>query len=161
MYRLARIVPLACLALTGCVSAPGRISGEGSHEESCAAITEGQVAALFDQWNAALASGDADDVVKLYAPHSILLPTVSNQPRFSVAEKRDYFVHFLEDQPRGSIDRRFVEIGCNSVVDAGLYTFRFERTGAVVHARYSFTWKLVDRRWRITSHHSSAMPEKS
>lgn len=161
MHRLARIVSLACLVLVGCASTPNRMSGAGSHEESCAAITQDQVAALFDQWNAALATGKADEVVTLYAPHSILLPTVSNQPRLSAAEKRDYFVHFLEDQPRGSIDLRFVDLGCNSVVDAGLYTFRFERTGAVVHARYSFTWKLVDRRWRITSHHSSAMPEKS
>lgn len=161
MFRLARIVPLACLVLAGCVSTPARISGAGPHEESCAAVTERQVAALFDEWNAALAAGDADAVVRLYAPHSILLPTVSDQPRLSVAEKRDYFVHFLENRPRGSIDQRFVEIDCNSVVDAGLYTFRFGTTGAVVHARYSFTWRLADGHWHITSHHSSAMPEKS
>ena len=160
MIRLPHLVPLACLALAGCVLPAARSSHDGAREESCAAVTPPQVAALFGQWNDALASGDADQVVALYAPHSILLPTLSNQPRLSAAEKRDYFVHFLENRPRGSIDQRFVEIGCNRVVDAGLYTFRFDATGAVVHARYTFTWELVGGQWRISSHHSSAMPEK-
>lgn len=160
MIRIARVVPLACLALAGCSMTTVRTAHEGAHQESCAAVTQEQVTALFERWNDALVSGDADKVVALYANHSILLPTVSNQPRLSAAEKRDYFVHFLENRPRGSIDQRFVEIGCNSIVDAGLYTFRFDKTGATVHARYTFTWKLADGQWRITSHHSSAMPEK-
>jgi hypothetical protein len=55
---------------------------------------------------------------------------------------------------------RFVEIGCNSAVDAGLYTFTFAKTGDVVKARYSYTYRWDGSTWLITSHHSSAMPEK-
>ena len=32
-----------------------------------------------------------------------------------------------------------VEIACNTAVDAGLYTFTFAKTGAVVSGRYSYT----------------------
>ena len=126
----------------------------------CQAVTEAEIAALFDRWNAALQTGDPHKVVALYAPHSILLPTVSNQPRFTPAEKEDYFHHFLANQPSGRIDLRRIELGCNMAVDAGLYTFAFSKTGGEVKARYTYTYRWDGRQWLITSHHSSAMPEK-
>jgi hypothetical protein len=97
-------------------------------------------------------------VVANYAPNSILLPTVSNRARFTVAEKEDYFMHFLMRRPEGSIDDRLIEVDCNSATDAGLYTFRFA-DGTKVKARYSFAYKKLGSEWLITSHHSSAMPE--
>lgn len=126
----------------------------------CAPINESQVAQLFDRWNASLMTHDPRKVVENYAPHSILLPTVSNKPRYSVEDKIDYFVHFLHDGPMGKIDQRFIQVGCNTALDAGLYTFTFFKTGAVVSARYSYTYGYINGQWLITSHHSSAMPEK-
>ncbi|WP_211442602.1 nuclear transport factor 2 family protein [Collimonas humicola] len=128
--------------------------------ESCRAISEQEVAGLFDRWNQSLQTGDARKVVANYAVRSILLPTVSNKPRLTPAEKEDYFQHFLENRPSGKIDFRFIELGCNSAVDAGLYTFTFGKTGAVVQARYTYTYRWDGAQWLITSHHSSAMPEK-
>lgn len=148
----------ASLLLAACTNAPPR-ANHAARTAQCTPINEAEVAALFERWNHAVESGDPDAVVALYAPHSLLLPTVSKLPRSSATDKHDYFVHFLHDGPSGSIDQRFVDIGCNMVVDAGLYTFRFARTGAVVHARYSYTWKPVDGQWRITSHHSSVLPD--
>ena len=118
-----------------------------------------EVAALFDRWNASLKTGNPKKVVANYAPASLLLPTVSNKPRFTAAEKEDYFVHFLERKPEGKIDDRMIEVDCNSATDAGLYTFKFA-DGAIVKARYSFSYKKVGEEWLISSHHSSAMPEK-
>jgi len=115
---------------------------------------------LFDRWNASLQSGDPKKVVANYAPKSILLPTVSNTPRLTPAEKEDYFVHFLEGKPFGTIDSRVIEIDCNTAIDAGLYTFKFG-DGSVVKARFTYTYKWNGKQWLITSHHSSAMPEKS
>lgn len=126
----------------------------------CAPINESQVAQLFDRWNASLMTHDPRKVVENYAPHSILLPTVSNKPRYSVEDKIDYFVHFLHDGPMGKIDQRFIQVGCNTALDAGLYTFTFFKTGAMVHARYSYTYGYINGQWLITSHHSSGMPEK-
>lgn len=118
-----------------------------------------EVAALFDRWNASLKTGNPKKVVANYAPASLLLPTVSNKPRFTTTEKEDYFVHFLERKPEGKIDDRMIEVDCNSATDAGLYTFKFA-DGAIVKARYSFSYKKVGEEWLISSHHSSAMPEK-
>ena len=55
---------------------------------------------------------------------------------------------------------RQIELGCNSAVDSGLYTFRFAKTGDTVQARYTYTYRWDGTQWLITSHHSSAMPEK-
>jgi uncharacterized protein (TIGR02246 family) len=119
-----------------------------------------EIAALFDRWNNSLRTGDPRKVVANYAPNSILLPTVSNRARFTIAEKEEYFMHFLMRRPEGSIDDRLIEVDCNSATDAGLYTFRFS-DGTKVKARYSFSYKKVGAEWLITSHHSSAMPERA
>lgn len=55
---------------------------------------------------------------------------------------------------------RQIDLGCNSAVDAGVYTFTFAKTGAVVSARYTYTYHWDGVQWLITSHHSSLMPEK-
>jgi len=144
--------------LSGCASNP--MGPTSARTETCKATSEQEVAALFDRWNQSLQTGDPGKVVANYADRSVLLPTVSNTPRLDPAQKQDYFVHFLQDKPFGRIDSRTIEIGCTTAVDAGLYTFTFARTGAVVKARYTYTYKWDGSRWLITSHHSSAMPEK-
>ncbi len=147
--------------LSGCASAPSGSGAAAARTEVCRASNEQEIAALFDRWNRSLQTGDPHQVVANYADRSILLPTVSNQPRLTAAEKEDYFHHFLENKPVGKIDSRTIEIGCNSAVDAGLYTFTFGTTGAQVKARYTYTYKWDGKQWLITSHHSSAMPEKN
>ncbi len=127
---------------------------------TCKATSEAEIAALFDRWNQSLQTGDPEKVVANYAPRSILLPTLSNKPRLTAAEKADYFHHFLENQPSGKIDMRMVDIGCNYAIDAGLYSFTFAKTGATVKARYSYSYRWDGSQWLITSHHSSKMPEQ-
>lgn len=148
-------------ALAGCASDQvAQSSAPGARSETCKTTSEAEIAALFDRWNQSLQSGDPHKVVANYAQRSILLPTVSNKPRLTPAEKEDYFHHFLQDSPSGRIDLRMVDIGCNTAVDAGLYTFTFAKTGTVVSGRYSFSYRWNGSQWLITSHHSSAMPEK-
>ena len=145
-----------CLVLAGCAT---QASGG-----RCQRASEQDIAALFDRWNESLQTGDPHQVVANYAERSILLPTVSNRPRLTPADKEDYFQNFLQSQPSGKIDLRFVDIGCNTAVDAGLYTFTFGATGQVVQARYTFTYRWEPGpsggKWLISSHHSSAMPEQ-
>ena len=150
------------IALAGYAVLAGSVSNaaQATRTETCKATSEKEIASLFDRWNESLKTGDPHKVVANYAERSILLPTVSNKPRLTPAEKEDYFKYFLEDRPSGKIDQRFVEIGCNSAIDAGLYTFTFAKTGAVVSGRYSYTYHWDGSKWLITSHHSSAMPEK-
>ena len=152
---------LVAAALAGCASNQvAQTSVQGTRTESCKATSEAEIAALFDRWNQSLQTGDPHKVVANYAEHSILLPTVSNKPRLTPAEKEDYFHHFLENKPSGKIDLQFIEIGCNTAFDAGLYTFTFAKTGQKVSGRYTYTYRWNGSEWLISSHHSSAMPEK-
>jgi len=154
---------LFAICLAGCVTTGQIVQPDGQQStrtEACKIVSEKEVASLFDRWNSSLQTGDPHKVVANYATKSILLPTVSNMPRLTPAEKEDYFHHFLENRPSGKIDLSVIEIGCNTAVDAGLYTFTFAKTGAVVRGRYTFTYRWNGSKWLITSHHSSAMPEK-
>jgi len=143
-----------------CVSLTSVSQHALARSESCHAANEQEIASLFDRWNNSLKTGDPKKVVANYATKSILLPTVSNQPRLTPAEREDYFVHFLEKKPVGKIDSRTIEVDCNTAIDAGLYTFTFG-DGSQVKARYTYTYKWNGKQWLITSHHSSAMPEKT
>ena len=129
---------------------------------SCAALSSTEVEALFDRWNAALASGDAGVVTALYSDDALLLPTLSDQPRDTPAAIRDYFEGFLARQPQGRIDSRQIRLGCNTALDAGTYSFRLAgRDGGPpewVQARYTFVYVLGDQGWSIQHHHSSLQP---
>ena len=91
------------------------------------------------------------------------LPSPSNRPRTDSAGIKDYFVHFLERNPQGTIDSRTIRISCNTASDVGTYTFKLSGktpgTTETVKARYSFIYELRDGKWVIVHHHSSAMPE--
>jgi uncharacterized protein (TIGR02246 family) len=158
-YLALTILAGCCALLSGCVISTGGPSSPSASSPACKETNEQEIAALFDRWNQSLQTGDARQVVANYAEKSILLPTVSNKPRLTAAEKEDYFRHFLEKRPSGRIDMRFIEIDCRTAVDAGLYTFTYAATGEVVHARYTYSYRWDGSRWLITSHHSSGMPE--
>jgi hypothetical protein len=161
MKKTFLILVAVVVALVGCASNQKMTVGASDPCTGiCRETSEEEIASLFDRWNRSLMTGKPGKVLANYAERSILLPTMSNQPRLTAAEKEHYFRHFMENHPSGRIDMRFIEINCNTAVDAGLYTFTFARTGEEVSGRYSFTYSWNGSEWLITSHHSSAMPEK-
>jgi uncharacterized protein (TIGR02246 family) len=149
------VTPFAC---AGLLSALFLLPAPAMAAEACAATDEAQVSALFDRWNTSLGTLDPDKVVALYAPDAVLLPTVSNRPRTTPADIRDYFVYFLKSGPQGKIDQHIIRIGCNVAQDVGTYTFKF-KDGKTVHARYTYVYEWTNGQWLIAHHHSSAMPE--
>jgi len=117
---------------------------------------------LFDDWNFALSSLDASLVVQRYWPNAVLLPTLSNTPRTSSAMIDDYFEHFLAKRPRGRIDTRTIQSGCNLAMDVGTYSFSLmddKGMTSEVAARYTFIYQYRAAARKILHHHSSAMPE--
>ncbi len=123
-----------------------------------------EIAALFETWNQALASGEPAKVARLYAERGVLQPTVSNWVRVGHSEIADYFQHFLALKPRGVINHREIRVlDENTAVDAGVYTFSLDKGGSVeeVQARYTYLYERIDGEWKIVVHHSSAMPEPS
>ena len=131
------VAPIFALCLPA--AAPAQVT------QTCTPVTKEQVAGLFDRWNASLQTKNPDEVVKHYAPDAVLLPTVSNKPRTTPYEIRDYFVHFLEKSPKGVINSRTVHTGCNDAYDVGTYTFTMAGSGgktSQVAARYTFIYEL-------------------
>lgn len=134
--------------------------------QKCANVTETEIASLFDLWNEALQTGNPEKVNERYAEDAVLLPTLSNTPRTDSESRVAYFKDFLKKKPYGTILTRTIKISCDEATDVGTYNFDLTdpKTGKVTPtpARYTFTYapKGPDYEWKITSHHSSAMPEK-
>nr|WP_142016992.1 SgcJ/EcaC family oxidoreductase [Serratia fonticola] len=149
---MKKIIPLA-ISLT-LISA----SSWAAENQQCVKADNQQIEALFERWNDSLKTGDAKAVAQNYLSDAVLLPTVSNQVRLTDAERVDYFEHFLVKKPIGKIDSRTIRIGCNKAIDTGTYTFTF-KDQSTVSARYTFTYAWDGNAWKISSHHSSAMPE--
>jgi uncharacterized protein (TIGR02246 family) len=158
-----RAVLLALTALLAWAPAGAARAQRVPAEERCRAITRAEVRALFDHWNAALATGNPDAVARIYAADAVLLPTVENGPLIGTDAIRGYFTGFLKKHPQGAIDQRTVHVGCNIAYDVGTYTFTVD--GAApgsrekVHARYTYIYAPHDGHWLIVHHHSSAMPQ--
>ena len=122
-------------------------------------MSKDEVVALFEAWNAALATLDPDVVTAMYANDAVLLPTVSNQVRHNHAEIRDYFVGFLQKSPQGVINESNVCVLSDThATNSGVYTFTFG-DGSTVTARFSYLYVSTTDGWKILQHHSSAMPE--
>lgn len=156
------LISLALAATTVIAHADGAPKFYAEVAQAPADQREAEIAALFDRWNAALATGDADKVTALYAADGVLEPTVSNEVRSTPAGIKDYFVKFLKMQPVGTINYRHIRLlGADSALDTGVYTFKLTKDGQSqnVQARYTYVYKKVNGGWKILNHHSSAMPE--
>ncbi len=147
------------LLLAGCANSTSSTSSS-SASPTCMRMDDKQAQAAFDRWNASLATGNPDTVVSNYAPGAVLLPTLSNVPRDTPAEMRDYFEHFLQKGPQGKIDYRVLRSACDMAVDTGDYTFTF-KDGTSAAARFTFVYSYVNGEWKIISHHSSLAPDKA
>ena len=126
-------------------------------------VKDREIAGLFDRWNTALQTGNAQAVVDLYSPNAVLQPTVSNEVRTTPAQIKNYFDHFQPMKPVGQINYREIrQLGTNVAMDSGVYTFTLTEAAGTkrqVQARYTFVYEQVGGQWKILNHHSSAMPE--
>lgn len=124
-----------------------------------------EIEALFTAWNAALQTGDPQQVADMYADDSVLLPTVWDGPLVTREEKIAYFTTFLKSKPYGTINEsivRFLDDSKTTAINSGIYTFDLtDEEGKVsqVGARYTYVYdKQADGTWKIAEHHSSVLP---
>lgn len=148
----ATLTAIAILTLTGC----------GADESS---PTKQEIAGLFDQWNAALAGGNAKAVADLYAADGVLLPTLSPVIRANRDQIAEYFsTDFLPKKPQGTITESHIRIlDDENATHSGNYRFALtaaDGTRSAVEARFTYVYEKIDGRWLIVEHHSSAAPEK-
>ncbi|MGW0613509.1 SgcJ/EcaC family oxidoreductase [Streptomyces sp. NPDC002788] len=167
-HRRTAVAAAVAVAAAGTFALGTGVAGADSgskSQQSAKAATEAQVLGLFDDWNAALQTGDPQKVADLYAKDAVLLPTVSNNVRTDRAEIVDYFEHFLQKKPVGTKIESVVNVlDRDTVIDTGVYEFALtdHETGAqsTVKARYTYAYeKQPDGTWLIVNHHSSKMPE--
>jgi uncharacterized protein (TIGR02246 family) len=129
------------------------------------APSKAQVRALFDRWNAALLTGDAEKVADLYAPDAVLLPTLSPEVRTTHSGIVDYMEGFLARHPSGEEIQSVVKVlDPRTAIDTGVYRFTFhnaDQTTTAVDARYTFVYEKRHGEWLIINHHSSLMPVAS
>jgi uncharacterized protein (TIGR02246 family) len=167
----AVLAAAATVGITGIATADDRAGaketagqgGDGADKGKDKEPSEQEIAALFDEWNAALGTGDAEVVADRYAPDGVLLPTVSKQVRTDRDGIVDYFEHFQENDPVGEKTETIITVlDENSAVDAGTYVFTLTdpESGEVreVEARYTYVYEKIDGDWLIINHHSSVMP---
>ena len=121
-------------------------------------MSDSYIAALFEEWNTALQTGEPKNVTALYESNAILLPTISNQVRHNHEEIEDYFIHFLAKGPKGVINESNIRTFGNITINSGIYTFTFS-DGNSVQARFTYVYRWNGQRWLIVEHHSSALPE--
>lgn len=153
-----------CLAVLGGLAGSAPVHARTAPAAvSCRTISKDQVAALFEQWNAALVTRKTEAVVATYAPDATLLPTVKAGPLIGRDSIGDYFDYFLTQSPHAVVDTRVIKTGCNIAYDIGLYTFTVDGDQPGSHkqvkARYTFIYAPDHGRWLIVHHHSSAIPE--
>jgi uncharacterized protein (TIGR02246 family) len=133
------------------------------HQKSCQRISDQRVYGLFERWNKSLATKNPDTVVANYAKDATLLPTVKDGPLIGSEQIKAYFVAFLKQSPRGTIDQHVIHTGCNIAYDIGLYTFEVDGdtpgTRREIKARYTFVYVPDQGKWLIAHHHSSKVPE--
>ena len=122
--------------------------------------SQNDIAALFDDWNAALQTHDPKQVAALYAPDATLLPTLSKEVRQSPDAIEDYFTEFLKLSPKGTIVQQNIRIYDPIAINSGVYSFRTKISGKAhdVAARFTFVYRREPSGWKIIEHHSSTMP---
>lgn len=152
------------LAVVGALGVPSEVAARKavSHHTECQTISKAQVIGLFDQWNRALLTKQADAVVARYAADATLLPTVQNGPLIGPEAIGQYFTDFLKKSPQAEVNARAIRTGCNIAYDVGLYTFTVDGdqpgTRTEVKARFTLIYAPVHGKWLIVHHHSSADP---
>ena len=116
-----------------------------------------EIAKLFDDWNAAIQTGDPDHVVSLYSFNGILIPTLSNDVRSSHAEIKAYFVDFLKKKPRAVLNESYIRAYGDAGINSGIYSFFFGSEANPTQARYTYVYEWHSDRWLIVEHHSSLL----
>ena len=133
--------------------------------------------ANFKMWNDVLKTKNADGVAAMYQdtrggltgnPATLsFLPTVSPEHIKGIPATKEYFVEFIKKNPAGFItDESVQELtpmadASAAYLHSGLYTFMtgYADARVPVSARFSYVWQKVSvDQWKITHHHSSALP---
>ena len=112
---------------------------------------------LLQKWINAIKTGDPKEVTNLYYDDGILLGTFSNKERIGHELILEYFENLLKSPVEVEIVSEHASVSESVAVNSGLYNFVTD--GKTINARFSFVYQKNNDEWKITSHHSSVIPE--
>jgi len=121
---------------------------------------------LIDQWLKYLSTRNVEGIVELYYTDGILVPTLGQSICQGEEEIKQYFENFIGDHPNlcGNVTLELCqEIRDHGISVSGKYTFTWgEEKKEKLDARftYVFTRDVCEEKWKILTHHSSAIPDK-
>ena len=126
-------------------------------EDTSKNMTDSTASELLQEWTSAVKSGDPKQVTSLYRDDGILLGTFSNKERVGHELILEYFENLLKSPVEVQILSENPHIFESAAVNTGHYNF--VTGGKTINARFSFVYHKSNGEWKITSHHSSVMPE--
>ena len=112
---------------------------------------------LLQKWINAIKNSDPKEVTNLYHDDGILLGTFSNKERIGHELILEYFENLLKSPVEVEIVSEHASVSESVAVNSGLYNFVTD--GKTINARFSFVYQKNNDEWKITSHHSSVIPE--
>ena len=120
-------------------------------------MSDSTASELLQEWTSAVKSGDPKQVVSLYRDDGILLGTFSSKERVGHELILEYFENLLKSPVEVQIVSENPHVFESAAVNTGHYNF--VTGGKTINARFSFVYHKNDTGWKITSHHSSVIPE--
>ena len=114
---------------------------------------------MLQTWIENIRSNDANKVADLYHREGLLLGTFSNIERSGKNLILDYFNNLLKSQVDVEIITQHEYKSESIATTSGLYNFILN--DQKIEARFSFVFLKTKERWKILSHHSSVLPEKT
>jgi uncharacterized protein (TIGR02246 family) len=133
--------------------------GMAETARQCSKPSAETVTQLFDRWNAALATGNADAVARLYADDAVLLSALSDRVVVGRDQIRTHFSQFLALHPQASVTTRAIDTDCATAVDSGTYVYRVtgrrKGTRMLISGRYAIRYEFRKGDWHIISHRAS------
>jgi len=118
---------------------------------------------ILEQWTQGVNNADVENLLSLYDPNAVLIPTFSNRILNTPEKLRDYFER-LGSRPELSIalhEKTLIvqELQNQLFALGGIYNWRFAVDGEILNfeARFSYVMNL-SKSQPILHHHSSQIP---
>ncbi len=112
----------------------------------------------IELWAEAMNSAQVSNVMELYAPNAILIPSMSGQLKKTAGQIKEYFSEFLSKPDfKVEIIEATAQMLEDITVESGIYIFSWlvKRKPHRISARFT----LVIQNEKIIQHHSSVAPQ--
>ncbi len=116
----------------------------------------------FHLWCAYFSAKKLENLISLYEPSAILLPTLADNIIKNHEDRLAYFANLMKNPKlRVTVIESHIRLINDIAINSGFYTFSFEKDGQLVEipSRFTFIYKKKSTGWMILDHHSSQMPQ--